>query len=163
NVRLNCQEMERFPLLEKINRFESCWNRMQRFMTLPAVQQLFTPQANNINFAHMLNRGDILVANLSRLHLTEAQSLLCTMLFTGIPKGDRIKYQGYQTKFRPRLEERNIDTFSESATDGEGGSDGHSEGASEGSGNSFGNSISQRTGEDSSDETMGNSSSWNTA
>ena len=253
-VRLNWKEIERLPQGEKLERFESSWNRLQRFIGIPAIERLFAEQTTMINFAEIFDRRQTLVADYGLLRSTEAQSIAGTMLinamyhaakrrpegrrrhwflaidefpqfvttdiarsldqlrkfgvrlilahqhldqmprqllasvmtnakirfvfggswrpdaeilarelFTGIPGGDRIKYQGYQTKFRPRLEERDIETFSESSTEGDGESDGSSEGRSNGSGDSFGGSYSEHRGEDGMDETHGTSSSWSSS
>ena len=38
-VRLNWQEIERLPQDEKLQRFESSWNRLQRFLEIPAIER----------------------------------------------------------------------------------------------------------------------------
>jgi hypothetical protein len=79
-VRRSWQEIELLPKFDKLERFESSWNRLQRFLAIPAVEQLFTPHERNLNFADLFARRRTLIADLSLLHSTEAQSLVGAML-----------------------------------------------------------------------------------
>ncbi len=47
-------------------------------------------------------------------------------------RGDRVKHVAYQTKFRPVLTEREVDSYSEATSDGGSSSDGWSDGSSSG-------------------------------
>ncbi len=83
-VRAGWEELERLPLAEKLIRFESSVNRLQRFIAIPAVANLFAANGNSLNFTDTFTRGDILVADLSRLRSTEAQSLVGTMVVNAL-------------------------------------------------------------------------------
>jgi hypothetical protein len=232
-VRQSWQEIELLPKGDKLERLESSWNRLQRFLAIPAVERLFTPQARMLNFPEVFRRRQMLVADLSLLHSTEAQSLVGTMLvnafyhaakrrprqvrphwvlavdefpqfvttdiarsldeirkfgvrlilahqhlgqlppellgsvltnakfrvvfgglprtdaeilarelFTGLVTGERVKHRTIQTKFWPRIEERDTETYAESASEGETESDGWSEGAAYGGGETSGEAQS---------------------
>lgn len=253
-VRQNWSEIEQLPRSDKLDRFESSWNRLQRFLALRAVADLFAANGRGVRFPDMLNRGEILVADLSRLRTKEAQTLVGTMmvnalyyagkhlpkskrqsrvvaidefpqfvtatiaasldelrkfglhllvahqhlsqlgeglrgavmgdakikvvlgglsredaevlareLFTGEARGDRVKYRNVQTKFRPVLEEREIETYTESTSQGGSDSDGWSDASSFGSGDSFGSSTAQHLTDDGSDETFTNAFSLNSS
>ena len=62
----------------------------------------------------------------------EDAEILARELFTGEVRGDRVKHVAYQTKFRPILTEREVDSFSEATSDGSSSSDGMSDGSSHG-------------------------------
>jgi len=79
-VRQSWQEIELLPKSDKLDRLESSWNRLQRFLAFPAVERLFAPQERTVNFADLYRERRILVADLSLLPSTEAQSLVGTML-----------------------------------------------------------------------------------
>lgn len=83
-VRKNWGEIERLPLSEKLDRFESSWNRLQRFLALPAVAKLFAAAGRGLRFSDMLERGEVLVADLSGLRTKEAQSLVGTMMVNAL-------------------------------------------------------------------------------
>jgi hypothetical protein len=83
-VRASWQEIEELPRSEKLERFESSCNRLERFLALPAVSRLFVPKRVSINLAEMFRRGETLVANLSGLPSTEAQSLVGTLLVNAL-------------------------------------------------------------------------------
>ena len=216
----NWLQIEVLPRSEKLDRFESSWNRLQRFLALPAVAELFAAAGRGLRFSEMLECGEVLVADLSGLRTKEAQSLVGTMmvnalyyagkhwpksrrkprvvaidefpkfvtatvadsldelrkfgvhlilahqhlsqltpelqgalmgdakikvvfgglsrddaeilareLFTGEVRGDHIKHITRQTKHRPVLTERDVETYSESSTDGDSRSDGWSDGS----------------------------------
>ncbi|MFI5093740.1 MAG: type IV secretory system conjugative DNA transfer family protein [Candidatus Acidiferrales bacterium] len=235
-VRQNWGEIEQLSRSEKLDRFESSWNRLQRFLALPVVAELFAAEGRGLRFPDMLERGDILVADLSRLRTKEAQTLVGTLMvnalhyaaklrpkarrspcviaidefpkfvtttvadsldelrkfgvrfilahqhlpqltpelrgalmgdakikcvlgglsredaeilareiFTGEVRGDRIKHKTQQTKFRPVLEERGVETYSESATDGDSCSDGWSDGSTWGEQNASSSSETDET------------------
>ncbi|MBZ5545579.1 MAG: type IV secretion system DNA-binding domain-containing protein [Acidobacteriia bacterium] len=233
-VRQNWGEIEQLPKSEKLDRFESSWNRLQRFLALPAVAELFAAEGRGLRFPDMLERGEILVADLSGLSTKEAQSLVGTMmvnalyyaaklrpeprrscviaidefpkfvtttiaesldelrkfgvrfilahqhlsqltpqlrgalmgdakikvvfgglaredaeilareLFTGEVRGDHIKHIARQTKFRPVLEEREVEGWSETGSESDSESDGWSDGYSHGSSASETGSRSER-------------------
>ncbi|MGZ5920057.1 MAG: hypothetical protein ACXWJV_09695, partial [Hyphomicrobium sp.] len=56
--------------------------------------------------------------------------VLARALFTGEVDGKRVKHITYQTKFRPTLVEREVDSFSESSGEGDSDSDAWSSGGS---------------------------------
>jgi hypothetical protein len=70
--------------------------------------------------------------------------ILAPELFTGEVHGKRVKHITYQTKFRPELEEREVLSESQSATEGDSDSDGWSSGTSSSSGNTDGSSFGDR-------------------
>ncbi len=239
-VRASWEELEQMPKGEKIERFESSQNRLQRFLSTPVLTRLFGAETPTLDFPAMLNRGEILVANLSQLHSTEAQSLVGTMMvnalyhaarrrpesqrkpwflaidefpqfvtsdiarnldqvrkfgvrlilahqhllqvpdelraslktnakirmvfgglsrpdaeelareiFTGDVRGNRLKDQIEQTKFRPHLTPMQVESFSQSRMEGASESDGWSDSESRGDSSSHGGSSS-----DDSDETV---------
>lgn len=243
--RQNWSEIEQLPRSEKLERFESSWNRLQRFLALPAVAELFAAERRGVSFPDMLERGDILIADLSRLRTKEAQTLVGTMmvnalyyaakhwpmsrrrsrvvaidefpkfvtatiaesldelrkfgvrlilahqhlsqltpelrgavlgdakikvvlgglsredaeilareLFTGEVRGDRIKHIARQTKFRPVLEERQVEGWSETGSESDSESDGWSDSSSYGTTASDGNSTSERLSDNETDATV---------
>jgi hypothetical protein len=79
-VRQSWHEIEQLPKAEKVERFESSFNRLQRFLSIPAVANVFEANGNSIRFNELFTEGKILVADLSQLRSTEAQSLIGTML-----------------------------------------------------------------------------------
>jgi hypothetical protein len=253
-MRANWLEIERLPQTEKLERFESTWNRVQRFIAVRPVAEIFAAENNSLNFTEILKRGQILIANLSLLHSTEAQSLVGTLLvnaiyhaakrrpegrrkhwvlaidefpqfvttdiarsldqirkfgvrlilahqhlaqmpedllrsvltnakiravfgglsradaeivarehFTGAVRGDQTKYTNRQTKFRPILVERDVESFSESDSAGESDADSWSRGSSYGGGDSHGDSRSQRYADGLTDETMTHTLSGNSS
>ena len=83
-VRASWEEIEKLPRSDMLERFESSWNRLQRFLAVPAVSNLFNGEGPSLDFSEMLNRGEILVADLSGLHSTEAQSLVGTMMVNSL-------------------------------------------------------------------------------
>lgn len=83
-VRASWEEIEKLPRSDMLERFESSWNRLQRFLAVPAVSNLFNGDKPSLNFTEILDRGDILVADLSGLHSTEAQSLVGTMMVNSL-------------------------------------------------------------------------------
>jgi hypothetical protein len=235
-IRSNWQEIERLPAGEKQERFDSSWNRLQRFLAFPALERLFGAEGQTVNFTEVFNRGQILIVNLSLLPSTEAQSLVGTVLmnalyhaaklrpegwrrlwvlaidefpqfvtadlarsldelrkfgirlilahqhlaqlppelsaaiftdakirmvfggarredaeilarelFTGEVHAQRIKYRTIQTKFRPRLAERELRSFGESHTTGVAETEGWSESTSSSEGESSGEALSDGT------------------
>jgi hypothetical protein len=62
----------------------------------------------------------------------EDAEILARELFTGEVRGDRVKHITRQTKFRPILTEREMNSYSEATSDGSSSSDGWSDGSSSG-------------------------------
>jgi hypothetical protein len=58
--------------------------------------------------------------------------ILARELFANEVRGDRIKYRNFQTKFRPILTEREVESFSEASSDGSSDSNAWSDGSSSG-------------------------------
>jgi len=83
-VRQSWHEIEQLPKAEKVERFESSFNRLQRFLSIPAVANVFEANGNSIRFNELFSEGKILVADLSQLRSTEAQSLIGTMLVNSL-------------------------------------------------------------------------------
>ena len=71
-------------------------------------------------------------------HSYEDAQLLAHELFSDEVRGDRIKYRNFQTKFRPILTQREVESFSESESDSEGDSRGSQDSSSYGHGDSHG-------------------------
>ncbi len=84
SIRASWEEIERMPQSEKLMGFESSWNRLQRFLSIPAVAKLFAVNGRTLDVSEALRNGDVLVADLSRLHSTEAKSLVGAMLMNAI-------------------------------------------------------------------------------
>ncbi len=93
-VRQSWEEIEKLPKGEKLVRFESSWNRLQRFLSTPSVARIFADDQPVLDFPGMLSRGEILVANLSRLHSTEAQSLVGTMIVNALYHAAKCRPEG---------------------------------------------------------------------
>jgi hypothetical protein len=74
----------------------------------------------------------------------EDAEILARELFSGEVRGDRVKDEIWQTKFRPVLETRDIESYSESSTEGDSDSEGSSWGDSWSSGATSGDSRTQR-------------------
>jgi hypothetical protein len=64
--------------------------------------------------------------------------ILARELFAGEVRGDRIKYRNFQTKFRPILTQKEVESFSESESSSEGDSSGSQDSNSYGYGDSHG-------------------------
>jgi hypothetical protein len=62
----------------------------------------------------------------------EDAEIIARELFTGEVSGNRVKHITRQTKFRPILTERDVESFSEATSDGSSSSDGWSDGSSSG-------------------------------
>lgn len=101
----------------------------------------------------------VVLGGLSR----EDAEVIARELFSGEVRGDRIKYQNVQTKFRPHLEEREIETYSDNTSYCGSESEGWATGSSFGSGDSFGSSTAQRLTDDGTDETFTNAFSMNSS
>jgi hypothetical protein len=74
----------------------------------------------------------------------EDAEILARELFSGEVRADRVKDEIWQTKFRPVLETRDIESYSESSTEGDSDAEGSSYGDSWSSGDTRGSSQSQR-------------------
>jgi hypothetical protein len=85
--------------------------------------------------------------------------ILARELFTGEVRGSRVKHITTQTKFRPQLTEREIESYSEAESDADADSDGWSEGTSSGSQSGVTDSSATRTSGDLTDETVAHASS----
>jgi hypothetical protein len=80
-VRGGWADIEELPLSMKHERFESSLNRLQRVaFGSSAVKRLFEEPKNVLDISRMLNRGEVLVGDLSLLPSTEAQSLVGAVL-----------------------------------------------------------------------------------
>ena len=93
----------------------------------------------------------------------EDAEILARELFTGEVRGDRPKYINRQTKFRPILGEREVESFSEAESEGESDSDGWSDATSYGRGDTQGDAQSYRLSDDLTDETMTHTFSANSS
>jgi hypothetical protein len=89
----------------------------------------------------------------------DAEVLACE-LFTGEVRGDRVKHRTYQTKFRPHIVEREIETYSESSSVGESESDGWSAGSSYGGGQTQGERLAENLTDETLTHTFSTSSSY---
>ena len=95
--------------------------------------------------------------------------ILARELFTGEVTGERTKHSTVQTKFRPVLTEREVESFSEATSDGSSSSDGRSDGSSFGmsqTDETLTNLFSSSSGwsnNSGSSHTSGHGRSWSTA
>ncbi len=224
-------ETEQMPLSEKRERFESTLTRLNRVMATPALTRLFDGRHRSLQIPDLLDRGCVLVADLSGMS-TQEQSLVGTMLvnalynatkrrprhrrrlavfaidefpqfvttdlarsldqfrkfgvhlmlvhqrleqldpdlksalmacakikvvlgghqyedaqllarelFAAEVRGDRIKYRNFQTKFRPVLTQKEVESFSESESSSQADSTGSNDGSSRSDGDSRGGAI----------------------
>src|SRR5205823_3557512 len=76
-VRDEAANMEKLPISVKQERVDSALNRLQRFaFGSVAIQRVFEQRTNVLDVGRMLDRGEVLVGDLSLLPSTEAQSLV---------------------------------------------------------------------------------------
>lgn len=84
-VRSDWMELERLPLLAKQERFESSLSRVRRVvLETTAIKRLFEREDNGLDFDRIFRRREVLVADLSGLGSTQAESLIGAMLVNGL-------------------------------------------------------------------------------
>jgi hypothetical protein len=71
--------------IEKRNYIESTRNKLSAFLSNPFIRPILAQRISTINFYKELNRGVVVIINLSRAHLkTESRRLLGTLIFSKI-------------------------------------------------------------------------------
>jgi hypothetical protein len=83
-VRQDWAEFEKLSKPEKLSLVESSRNRLRRVLHAGPLQLMLAQTENTLNFKHVLDRGQYLLANLGGLSAPETQRLIGALLVNGI-------------------------------------------------------------------------------